>query len=104
VLHFENCAEKAKGALSSDLTKKSFHKEINILAKGRPRKKVLEMFAVVFQQEPKKLAAQTPKKAQKTIIMDESTNSDNEAMYVDHMSISRTDKADSPSEKLNSID
>jgi hypothetical protein len=52
VLHFENCAEKAKGALSSGLTKKSFRKEINILlAKGRPRKKILEMFTVVLQQE-----------------------------------------------------
>jgi hypothetical protein len=55
-------AEKARGASSSGLTKKSFRNEINILAKGRPRKKVLEMFAVVLQQEHKKLAAKTPKK------------------------------------------
>jgi hypothetical protein len=63
----KNRAEKAKGASSSGLTKKSlFRKEINILAKGRPRKKVLEIFAVVLQQEHKKLAAKTPKKAKKT--------------------------------------
>jgi hypothetical protein len=70
----KNRAEKARGALSSGLTKKSFRKEINILAKGRPRKKVLEMFAVVLQQEHNKLAAKTPKKAKKTeIIIDKST-------------------------------
>ena len=97
----KNRAEKAKGASSSGLTKKSFRKEINILAKGRPRKKVLEMFAVVLQQEHKKLAAKTPKKAKKTeIIIDESSDSENENMSLDQMSISKTDKTDSPSEKL----
>jgi hypothetical protein len=71
----KNRAEKARGASSPGLTKMSFRKEINILAKGRPRKKILEMFAVVLQQEHKKLAAKTPKKAKKTkIIMDESSN------------------------------
>jgi hypothetical protein len=73
----KNHARKAKGASSSGLTKKSFRKEINILAKGRPRKKILEMFAIVLQQEHKKLAAKTPKKAKNTIIMDKSSNSDN---------------------------
>jgi hypothetical protein len=58
-------AEKARGASSSGLTKKSFRKEINILAKKRPGKKVLKMFAVVLQQEHNKLAAKTPKKGQK---------------------------------------
>jgi hypothetical protein len=59
------------------------------------------MFAIVLQQEHKKLAARTPKKAQKTIIMDESSNSnDKKNMFVDQTSISKTDKADSPSEKL----
>jgi hypothetical protein len=58
------------------------------------------MFAVVLQQEHEKLAEKTPKKANKTIIMDESSNSDNKDMSVDHMPISKTDKADSPSKKL----
>jgi hypothetical protein len=58
----KNRAEKARGASSLGLTKKSFRKEINILAKGKPRKKILEMFAVVLQQEHKKLAAKTPKR------------------------------------------
>ena len=66
MLHFKNRAEKAKRATSSGLTKKSFHNEINILAKGRPKKKILEMFAVVLQQEHKKLSAKTPKKAKQT--------------------------------------
>jgi hypothetical protein len=97
----KNGAEKAKGASSSGLTKKSFRKEINILAKGRPRKKVLEMFAVVLQQEHNKLAAKTPKKARKTeIIIDESSDSKNEKMFIDRMSISKTDKTDSPSKKI----
>jgi hypothetical protein len=59
--------EKARGASSSGLTKKSFRKEINILAKGRPRKKVLEMFPIVLQQEHKKLAAKRPLKRQKRL-------------------------------------
>jgi hypothetical protein len=97
----KNLAEKAKGASSSGLTKKSFGKEINILAKGRPRKKVLEMFAVVLQQEHNKLAAKIPKKAKRTeIIIDESSDSENEIMSIDQMSVSKTDKTDSPSEKL----
>jgi hypothetical protein len=97
----KNRAEKARGASSPGLTKKSFRKEINILAKGRPRKKVLEMFADVLQQEHNKLAAKTPKKSKKTkIIIDVSSGSENENMSVDHMSISKTDKTDSPSEKL----
>jgi hypothetical protein len=58
------------------------------------------MFAVVLQQEHKKLAAKTPKKAKKTkIILDESSNSSKEDMSVDHMKISKTAKLDSPSEK-----
>jgi hypothetical protein len=82
----KNCVEKARGASSSGLTRKSFRKDINILAKGRPRKKVLEMFAVVLQQEHNKLAAKTPKKAKKTeIIIDESSDSENENMSIDQM-------------------
>jgi hypothetical protein len=67
VLHSVKPWEKAKRASSSGLTKKKFfRKEINILAKWRPRKKIPEIFAVVLQQEHKKLAAKTPKKALKT--------------------------------------
>jgi hypothetical protein len=59
------------------------------------------MFAVVLQQEHKKLAAKTPKKAKKTeIIIDESSDSENENMSIDQMSISKTDKTNSPSETL----
>ena len=98
----KNRAEKAKGATSSGLTKKSFRKEINILAKGRPRKKILEMFAVVLQQEHKKLAAaKTPKKAKRTkLIVDESSDSSDEYESVKHMQISQTDIEESPPEKL----
>jgi hypothetical protein len=58
----KNRADKAKGTLSSGFTKKSFQEEINILVKGKPRKNILERFAVVLQQEHKKLlAARSPK-------------------------------------------
>jgi hypothetical protein len=59
------------------------------------------MFAVVLQQEHKKLAAKTPRKAQKTKnILDESSDNSEEDMYVDHMTISKTDKDYSSSKKL----
>ena len=59
------------------------------------------MFAVVLQQELKKLAAKTSKKAKKTeIIIDKSSDRENENMSLDQMSISKTNKNDSPSEKL----
>jgi NCAIR mutase (PurE)-related protein len=97
----KNRGEKARGASSSGLTRKSFRKEINILAKGRSRKKVLEMFAVVLQQEHNKLATKTPKKAKKTeTIVDESSDSENGNVSIDQMSISKTDKTDSQLEKL----
>jgi hypothetical protein len=101
----KNRAEKANGATSSGLTKKSFRKEINILAKGRPRKKILEMFAVVIQQEHQKMSqkksANTNKKAKKTILIDnESSDSENENMSVEQMSINNTDLDDSPPENL----
>jgi restriction endonuclease Mrr len=101
VFHFEKPCGKAKGASRSGLTKKSFRKEISILAKGRPRKEILEMFAVVIQQEHKKMSAKNTKKAKNTIILDdESSDSENENMSVDQMSISKTDNEDSPSEKI----
>jgi hypothetical protein len=83
----KNCAEKAKGASSSGLSKKSFRKEINILAKVRPKKKILEMFAVVLQQEHNKLSSKNTKKIKKKNILDESSNSKNEDMSVEQMSI-----------------
>jgi hypothetical protein len=87
-------------ASSSGLSKKSFRKEIKMFAKGRPRKKILDMFAMVLQQEHKKLASKTPKKVKKTkIILDESRDSKDKNMSVDQMSISKMDNDDSPSEK-----
>jgi hypothetical protein len=62
----KNGADEAKGTSSSGLIKKSFRKVINILAKGGPRKKILETFAIVLQQEHKKLAANTSKKGRRT--------------------------------------
>ena len=57
------------------------------------------MFSLVLKEEHKKLAAKTPKKAKKTeIIIDESSDSENENMSLDQMSISKT--GNSLSEKL----
>jgi hypothetical protein len=57
------------------------------------------MFAIVLQQEHKKLAAKTPEKAKKTkIILDKSSDSSEEDMFVDHMQISKTDNNDSQPE------
>ena len=61
----KNRAGKSKGAgTTSTLTKKSFRREINTLSKARPKKKVIEMFAVVLQKEHAKLKAtkSSPKK------------------------------------------
>jgi hypothetical protein len=85
VFHFEKHAEKAKGASSSDLSKKSFRKEINIIAKIRPKKKILEIFAVVLQQEHNNLTAKNIKKIKKKIILDESSDSEKEDMSVEHI-------------------
>ena len=74
MFHFENRAEKAKGASSSGLIKKSFRKEINFLAKQRPKKKILEMFAVVLEEEQQKLNSKNAKKIKKKIILDESSD------------------------------
>jgi hypothetical protein len=96
----KKCAEKAKGASSSGLTRKSFRKEINILAKLRPKKKILEMFAVVLQQEHKKLTSKNTKKIKRSIILDESSDSKNKDMSVEQMSINKTDTDNSPSKIL----
>ena len=97
----KNRAEKGKGATSSGLTKKSFRKEINILAKERPKKKILEMFAVVLQQEHTKLSAKTRKKAKRTkVIVDESSDSSDEDEPLEQMQIDLTNIEESPPEKL----
>jgi hypothetical protein len=76
-------------------------KELQVQGKGRPRKKILEMFAVILQQEHDELAAKTSKTTKKnTIILDESSNSLDKNMSVDHMTVSTTDKDNSPSNKV----
>jgi hypothetical protein len=65
----KNGAEKAKGASSLGLTKKSFRKEIDLLAKVRPKKKILDMFAIVLQEEHNKLDAKNNKKIKKRLFL-----------------------------------
>jgi hypothetical protein len=67
---------------SSGMTKKSFRKEINLLAQSRPKKKVLEMFASILKTEYQKNSnkkksskvKKSPKK--KTVLLSESDESD----------------------------
>jgi hypothetical protein len=64
------------------MTKKSFRKEINLLAQSRPKKKVLEMFASILKTEYQKNSnkkksskvKKSPKK--KTVLLSESDESD----------------------------
>ncbi len=93
-------SDKGKPTSSSGLTKQSFRKEINILSKGRPRKKILEMFAVVLQQEHKKLAGKKTKKAKTTkkVVIDMSSDSEDCKMSVYHIERKTSDKGNSPSD------
>jgi hypothetical protein len=93
--------DEAKGTSTLGFNKKSFGKDISILAKGRPRKKVLEMFAIVLQQEHKVHATKTSKKTKNNkIILNESSNSANKNMSIDPMTVSTMDKVESPSKQL----
>jgi hypothetical protein len=101
----KNREEKASGTSSSGLSKKSFRKEINSLAKGKPRKKILEMFQAVLQKEQKRLSKSKKSKKKKVIIesSSESSSSDSsdEEMSIQHMEL-KIDKTDinSTSSKL----
>ena len=91
------------------LSKKSFRKEINFLAKGKPRKKILEMFQAVLHKEHKRLAAKTSKKSKKKKVIvvewssESSSGSSDEDMSIQHMELNKIDKTDidCPSSKLS---
>ena len=91
----KNRMTKDKGTASSALTKKSFRKEINTLAKGRPKKKILEMFALVLQEEAKKIAGKKstkastkkPAKKKRVEVDDSSSESEESEMSVDNMEL-----------------
>ena len=51
----KNRAGKPTGA--TNLTKKSFRREINVLSRTRPKKKVIEMFAAVLKAEHDKIVS-----------------------------------------------
>jgi len=74
----KNRAENAKGH-TAHLTKKSFKREINVLAKKRDKKKVLEMFANVLKAETAKLPkSKFVRKKTKKILASESDSSDDD--------------------------
>jgi hypothetical protein len=94
-------ANQAKGTSSSSLPKTSFRKEINILAKGRPSKNFLEMFAIVLHQEQKGLSTKSPKNAKRTspAIFDKSRDSSDWGMSVDYIRVNKTNLVDALSKE-----
>jgi len=104
----KNRLNKEKGTATSALTKKSFRKEINSLAKGRPKKKILEMFASVLQEEAKKIAGKksTKAKAKKRRADDPSDSDSSDEMSVDNIehSVRKTDETDEDQTYQDRID
>jgi len=85
----KNKAAKTNGFNGKTLTKQSFRREINMMSKKKSKKKVLEMFATVLQDEASKMAKS--KKTKKNVKFDtsdseESTESTNEnhGMDIEH--------------------
>jgi hypothetical protein len=74
----KNRASKANGSTGKSLTKTSFRREINAMAKkGRPKKKILEMFATVLQQEHTRLSkSKKTKNTTKKDVAEDSSDSD----------------------------
>jgi hypothetical protein len=96
----KNRADKTQKTSSSGLhlTKKTFRKEINFLAQKRPKKKILDMFSSVIKHEHKHLNKKTLKKEKKTptifIDNESSSESSDENMSVDLMTVTTTDKSE----------
>ena len=84
----KNRANKEKNP-SPHLTKKSFRREINTLARHRPKKKVIEMFATVLHAEHMKLNHQKKSKIGSTKKMVESGSDESE----DEVHVMETDDA-----------
>jgi hypothetical protein len=87
----KNRANKANGnANGKPMTKNSFRREINMMAKKRPKKKILEMFATVLQQEHNRLAkskkakAATKKRRVFDVDNDSDSNESTESTYENH--------------------
>ena len=79
----KNRAGKPTG--STNLTKKSFRREINVLSRTRPKKKVIEMFAAILKAEHDKIVSgkntsksggQTKKSARKKKVREYDSDSD----------------------------
>ncbi len=72
------------------MTKNSFRREINMMAKKRPKKKILEMFATVLQQEhnmlskSKKAKAATKKRLVFDVDSDSDSNESTESTFENH--------------------
>jgi hypothetical protein len=79
---------KSNGFNGKTLTKQSFRREINMMAKKTSKKKVLEMFATVIQAEHTKMSKSKKTKTRKKVLEDssdseESTASSNENHAMD---------------------
>ena len=93
----KNRKEKGPNS-SSGMTKKSFRKEINLLAKKRPKKKVIEMFASILQTEygkvnKKKKPSKAKKARKKKPIFSQSDDSSDEDESIESMNNMECDNA-----------
>ncbi len=85
----KNRAKKASGD-NATLTKKSFRREINLLSKHKPKKKVLEMFALILSEERDKASkkkkdratSQKKRKATTVVASSSESSSDEEEIHV----------------------
>ena len=74
-------AKKADGSTDATMTKKSFRREIHLLSKKQPKKKVLEMYAAVISAEraksskKKKALVKAKKRKAKAVEMSDSDSS-----------------------------
>jgi hypothetical protein len=106
----KNREEKASGTSSGGLSKKSFRKEINYLAKGKPRKKILEMFQTVLHKEHKRLSAKTSKKPKKKKVIvvewsrESSSHSSDKDMSIQHMEQNKFDETDTDGPSIKLLD
>jgi hypothetical protein len=62
----KNKAAKANGSTGKTMTKQSFRREINMMAKKSSKKKILEMFATVIHDEHKKMSKSNKTKTSKS--------------------------------------
>ena len=65
-----------KGKDVKSFSNNKFHKEINVMSKGKSKKKILDLYAAVIKQEQAKVKAQKAKKAKQAAESSDSSDED----------------------------